>query len=84
MLHGNGSTSEIEESLPPLPSSASARTLVDTVYFYTQARYCIVDWTRVREWHQDRDALAYISTQAPVDAQRGISLCLGWFGSNTS
>ncbi|OJJ07019.1 hypothetical protein ASPVEDRAFT_46398 [Aspergillus versicolor CBS 583.65] len=71
MLHGNASTSEIEESLPSLPSSASARTLVDTVYFYTQARYCIVDWTRVREWHQDRDALAYASPQAPVEAQRG-------------
>ncbi|KAL3476715.1 fungal-specific transcription factor domain-containing protein [Aspergillus californicus] len=71
MLHGNASTSQSEEPLPVLPSSASARTLVDTVYFYTQARYCIVDWSRVREWHRDRDALAYISPQAPVDAQRG-------------
>ncbi|KAL4916506.1 fungal-specific transcription factor domain-containing protein [Aspergillus aurantiobrunneus] len=72
MLHGNKATSEIEEeALPPLPSSNNARALVDTVYFYTQARYCIVDWTRVREWHRNRDAIAYISSQGPVEAQRG-------------
>jgi hypothetical protein len=60
-----------EDALPALPSSSGARKLVDAAYFYTQARYCIVDWTQLREWHERRDQIAYISTQAPVKSQTG-------------
>lgn len=60
-----------EESLPSLPSSTRAKALVDTVYFYTQARYCIVEWTQLREWHRDREAIAYTSTDGPVESQTG-------------
>lgn len=72
MLHGRSFTSDPEqESLPALPSSNRAKALVDTVYFYTQARYCIIDWTQLREWHRDREAIAYTSTDGPLDAQTG-------------
>lgn len=60
-----------EETLPALPSSTRAKALVDTVYFYTQARYCIVEWTQLREWHRDREAIAYTSTKGPVASQTG-------------
>jgi hypothetical protein len=72
MLHGRSFTSDPEQkSLPALPSSNRAKALVDTVYFYTQARYCIIDWTQLREWHRDREAIAYTSTDGPLDAQIG-------------
>lgn len=72
MLHGSGAVSKTEgEALPMLPSPSRARLLVDTVYFYTQARYCIVDWTKVREWHRDREKIAYISSSGSVKSQTG-------------
>lgn len=72
MLHGRSFTSDLEgESLPALPSSSRAKALVDTVYFYTQARYCIIDWTQLREWHRDREAIAYTPTDGPVESQIG-------------
>jgi hypothetical protein len=57
--------------LPALPSSNGARKLVDAAYFYTQARYCIIDWTQLSEWHQDREAIAYVTTRDPVPVQTG-------------
>lgn len=60
-------------SFPPLPSSNGARKLVDTAYFYTQARYCIVDWTQLGIWHQQRDEIACISPQSPIESQTGRS-----------
>lgn len=72
MLHNRTFTSDLErDALPSLPSSNRARELVDTVYFYTQARYCIIDWAQLREWHADREALAYTSTEGPVASQTG-------------
>ena len=72
MLHSRAFTSNMnEETLPALPSSTRAKALVDTVYFYTQARYCIVEWTQLREWHRDREAIAYTSTEGPVASQTG-------------
>ncbi|KAJ5232180.1 hypothetical protein N7468_005136 [Penicillium chermesinum] len=59
-------------TLPALPSDASSRDLVDAVYFYTQARYCIIDWGRLREWHRDRATIAYTTDDGPVDSQTGI------------
>ncbi|KAJ6171843.1 hypothetical protein N7470_000910 [Penicillium chermesinum] len=58
-------------TLPALPSDASSRDLVDAVYFYTQARYCIIDWGRLREWHRDRATIAYTTDDGPVDSQTG-------------
>ena len=72
MLHSRAFASNMdEETLPTLPSNTRAKALVDTVYFYTQARYCIVEWTQLREWHRDREALAYTSTDGPVASQTG-------------
>ena len=72
MLHSRAFTSNMDEdTLPTLPSSTRAKALVDTVYFYTQARYCIVEWTQLREWHRDREAIAYTSTDGPVESQTG-------------
>ena len=72
MVHGRAFIPDAEgETLPSLPPSDRARKLLGTVYFYTQARYCITDWTQVREWHRDRDAIAYVSTEGPVSSQIG-------------
>ncbi|KAJ5995854.1 hypothetical protein N7481_002831 [Penicillium waksmanii] len=71
MIQIQNSCSDISEDLPPLPSDARARELVDTVYFYTQARYCIIDWVQLREWHRDRESIAYATTSDPVDLQIG-------------
>lgn len=72
MIHSKAFNSDLEDdSLPALPSSSRAKALVDTVYFYTQARYCIIDWTQLREWHRDREAIAYTSPEGPVAAQTG-------------
>lgn len=72
MLHSTAFTSDLEgDALPALPSSKRARELVDMVYFYTQARYCIIDWTRLCEWHRDREAIAYTSTEDSVTSQTG-------------
>lgn len=72
MVHGRAFIPDTEgETLPSLPPSDRARKLLGTVYFYTQARYCITDWTQVREWHRDRDAIAYVSTEGPVSSQIG-------------
>ncbi|KAJ5569880.1 uncharacterized protein N7459_009310 [Penicillium hispanicum] len=72
VLHTKTFTSDLDEDpLPDLPSDSRAKALVDTVYFYTQARYCIIDWTQLREWHRDREAIAYASTESPVELQTG-------------
>lgn len=76
MVHGRAFVPEIEEGLPMLPSSERARALLGTAYFYAQARYCIVDWNRLREWHRDRDAIAYAPVDGPVDSQIGMLLTL--------
>lgn len=72
MVHGRAFVPDLEEeALPTLPSSHKARSLLGTVYLYTQARYCIIDWTQLREWHRDRDVIAYVSTEGPVSSQTG-------------
>lgn len=70
-LHPTTTSDQEGEALPALPSSDRAKELVDTVYFYTQARYCIVDWIQLREWHHARDVIAYTSTEGPVSSQTG-------------
>ncbi|KAJ5107179.1 hypothetical protein N7456_003854 [Penicillium angulare] len=58
-------------NLPGLPSSNTARNLVDAAFHYVQARYCVVDWAQVRDWHQDRESLAYTPNHAPIGLQTG-------------
>ncbi|KAJ5758226.1 uncharacterized protein N7511_006920 [Penicillium nucicola] len=70
MSYGRAFLPETEiDSLPKLPSSNGARKLVDAAYFYTQARYCIVDWAQLGAWHQQRDELAYVSSRDSVKSQ---------------
>lgn len=72
MLHSRTFTSNLDrEALPALPPNDRARELVDAVYFYTQARYCIIDWIQLREWHRDREAIAYTSTESSTASQTG-------------
>ncbi|KAJ5470470.1 hypothetical protein N7530_007827 [Penicillium desertorum] len=72
MVYGRTFVPETEtESLPVLPSSNGARKLVDAAYFYTQARYCIVDWNQISVWHQQRDQIAYVSCQGSIKSQTG-------------
>ena len=72
MVYGRTFVPETETESPPvLPSSNGARKLVDAAYFYTQARYCIVDWNQISAWHQQRDAIAYVSPQDSIKSQTG-------------
>lgn len=72
LLHSRTFSSENEDAfLPALPPTDRARALVDTAYFYTQARYCIVDWAQLCDWHQYRESIAYVSLDGPVDTQAG-------------
>ncbi|OQE21605.1 hypothetical protein PENFLA_c014G01717 [Penicillium flavigenum] len=72
MIYGRTFVLETEtESLPVLPSSNGARKLVDAAYFYTQARYCIVDWNQISVWHKKRDAFALVSSQDSIKSQTG-------------
>ncbi|CAG8020474.1 unnamed protein product [Penicillium nalgiovense] len=72
ILYGRTFVPETEtESLPLLPSSNGARKLVDAAYFYTQARYCIVDWNRISAWHQQRENISYVSCQDSIKSQTG-------------
>lgn len=59
------------DNLPDLPSALVADKLVEAVYLYTQARYCIVDWVRLRQWHQQRDKICYSSGDGEPEAQIG-------------
>ncbi|KZN91055.1 putative transcriptional regulatory protein [Penicillium chrysogenum] len=72
MVYGRTFVPETEiESLPMLPSSNGAKKLVDAAYFYTQARYCIVDWNQISVWHQQRDTITYVSSQDSIESQTG-------------
>lgn len=71
ILHGRSLIPESGEALPVLPPERRARVLVDTVYFYTQARYCIINWVQLRDWQKDQQAIAYTSTEGPIAAQTG-------------
>jgi hypothetical protein len=59
------------EPLSKLPSLDGARKLVDAAYFYTQARYCIIDWAQLGVWHQQRDELTCVSSRDSVKSQTG-------------
>lgn len=72
MLQGGTTTSEMQATtLPELPSREVGRLLLETVYLYIQARYCIVDWVRLREWHQRRETICYSTKEDDLDTQTG-------------
>ncbi|CAG8021819.1 unnamed protein product [Penicillium salamii] len=72
MVYGRTGVPQPEvDTLPALPSSNGARKLVDAAYFYTQARYCIVDWNQLGIWHQQREDIALMSPGGPIKAQTG-------------
>lgn len=72
VLQGGPSAPEMDvQSLPELPSQSIADRMIETVYIYTQARYCIVDWIRVRAWHRQREAICYASKDDSVESQTG-------------
>ncbi|KIW47681.1 hypothetical protein, variant [Exophiala oligosperma] len=72
MLQGGTSTSEMQATtLPELPSREVGHLLLETVYLYIQARYCIVDWVQLREWHQRRDTICYSTKDDDLDTQTG-------------
>ncbi|KIW17034.1 hypothetical protein PV08_04225 [Exophiala spinifera] len=72
MLQGGTTTSEMQAStLPELPSQKVGHLLLETVYLYIQARYCIVDWVQLREWHQRRETICYSTKEDDLDSQTG-------------
>ncbi|KIV77673.1 hypothetical protein PV11_09457 [Exophiala sideris] len=72
MLQGGPPISEMQATaLPELPSREVGNNLLETVYLYTQSRYCLVDWIRVREWHERREEICYCSKADDIDSQTG-------------
>jgi hypothetical protein len=59
------------DKLADLPSTEVADHLLETVFLYTQARYCIVDWVQIYEWHSRRETICYSSQGNEIDAQIG-------------
>lgn len=62
--------------LPQLPSDDVADKLLESVYHYTQSRYCLVDWVKVRGWHRCRHSICYVSDKDEKDAQIGKELVI--------
>lgn len=54
-----------------LPSQSIADQLFQTTYYYTMARYCILDWAQVREWHKKRESICFSSPLDELDIQAG-------------
>jgi hypothetical protein len=84
MLQRGPSTTELVETglspsktqvdkLADLPSTEVADHLVETVFLYTQARYCIVDWVQIYEWHSRRETICYSSQESYIEAQIGVA-----------
>jgi hypothetical protein len=61
------------DKLADLPSAEVADHLVETVFLYTQARYCIVDWVQIYEWHSRRETICYSSQESSIEAQIGVA-----------
>ncbi|KAK3186476.1 hypothetical protein K4F52_004777 [Lecanicillium sp. MT-2017a] len=68
ILHSGPSAAQVG-SLPGVPTGAKADEYVQTVFFYTQARYCIVDWVRVHQWNQDRERVCKATKESNVEDQ---------------
>ncbi|KAF4970530.1 hypothetical protein FSARC_2439 [Fusarium sarcochroum] len=73
MLQAAPSPSGVEtlRTLPDLPSEEIASHLIEAAYLYTQARYCIVDWVQIREWHRRREQICYAGPNDDLDSQIG-------------
>lgn len=73
MLQAAPSPSGVESptTLPMLPPEEVGQRLIEAAYLYTQARYCIVDWVRIREWHQQREEICYVSSEDSLELQIG-------------
>lgn len=71
MLQAAPSSSETEapSTLPELPSSQIASRLMEAAYLYTQARYCVLDWIQIREWHQKREDICFAGTRDDIETQ---------------
>lgn len=65
------SGAESQTTLPMLPSEEVGRRLLEAAYLYTQARYCIVDWVKVREWHHRREEICYVGREDSIESQIG-------------
>ncbi|KIV92480.1 hypothetical protein PV10_03774 [Exophiala mesophila] len=72
MLQGVPTNSELQAAtLPKLPPEETANMLLESAYLYTQSRWCLVDWVRVREWHRQRETICYSEEQDEQEAQIG-------------
>lgn len=73
MLQGVPTGSDLQAAtLPKLPSEETANMLLESAYMYTQSRWCLVDWVRVREWHRQRETICYSVEQDDHEAQMGL------------
>ena len=52
--------------LAKLPAPYIADEYLETAYQYTQARYCIVDWVKLRQWHGQRKEVCFLSQHDSV------------------
>lgn len=79
ILQSGSLTSEVPINvLPSIPSDHAADQLLERAYSYTQARYCIVDWVKVRGWHQQRENICYSSEKDDPELQTGWIVPFHW------
>ena len=64
-----GCLTKPDYDLPDVPSESMGEQLIETTYLYTQARYWIVDWIKVREWHHRRDELLLLAMSGHGEAR---------------
>lgn len=69
-----GSEADTMQPLPNLPADEVANLLIESVYLYTQARYCILDWMQLRKWHKNREEICYASQSDSIETQTGMSI----------
>jgi hypothetical protein len=53
-------------ALTKLLAPQIADRCLETAYRYTQSRYCIVDWVKLREWHRQRDEVCFVSQRGRI------------------
>lgn len=58
-------------SMAELPGRRDADALLEIAFSYTQARYCVADWVRIRAWYQQWEAVCSAPYVGDPDLQTG-------------
>ncbi len=71
LFHPVNTAAQQPGSLAELPSPEAANFLLETSFAYTQARYCVADWVRIRAWFRQWQTVCLASSSDDADLQTG-------------